>query len=107
MSQTMVVNIRKVKCDVFIGRPELYGNPFKIGIDGTREEVIQKYKDWLLGLKFHYLEQERRRMIILTLSYLKGKRLGCYCKPKACHGDVLVELVEDYNNARKTLFKNW
>ncbi|MFD1444291.1 DUF4326 domain-containing protein [Thermoactinomyces vulgaris] len=26
---------------------------------------------------------------------MKGKVLGCFCKPRACHGDILVELVEN------------
>jgi len=30
-----------------------------------------------------------------SLHELKGKRLGCFCKPKLCHGDVLVELIND------------
>ena len=35
------------------------------------------------------------RELLSCLGELKGKVLGCFCKPKACHGDVLVELVND------------
>lgn len=70
---------------VYIGRGSKWGNPFVIGKDGTREEVIQKYKDYLRG-RFDLVADAQRE--------LKGAVLMCYCKPKACHGDVLVELVE-------------
>ena len=57
--------------------------PFKIGIDGTRTEVIEKYRQWL------YTQEE----LITSIPELRRKRLGCYCHPKACHGDVLAELA--------------
>ncbi len=79
-----VVNVRKEKCDIYIGRGSKWGNEFVIGRDGNREEVIGKYKERIL--KNDYL--------LSCLGELKDKVLGCYCKPLACHGDVLVELVE-------------
>lgn len=84
-SGTRVINIRTHgQPDVYIGRPSMWGNPFKIGRDGTREQVIEKYRDHVIG--------EPRLMALLPT--LRGKTLGCYCKPLACHGDVLVELVD-------------
>ena len=79
----MVVNLRKNKYDVYIGRGSKWGNPFKIGRDGNREEVIEKYREYIMqsGLLSH-------------LEELRNKTLGCFCKPLACHGDVLVELLE-------------
>lgn len=68
---------------VYIGRPSKWGNPFQIGKDGTREEVIQKYRDWLL----------RTPQRMEELHELRGKNLVCWCYPKACHGDVLLELA--------------
>jgi len=84
MNKTIVVNKKHDSFDIYIGRPSIWGNPFKIGIDGTREQVIEKYRDYI----FHNPYLMRR------LYELRGKRLGCYCKPLACHGDVLVELIE-------------
>jgi hypothetical protein len=84
MTKTRVVNLRSEFCDVEICRPGQWGNPFAIGRDGTRAEVIEKYRQWI-KTQPHLLEQ---------LPMLKGKRLGCYCKPLPCHGDVLVEMVE-------------
>jgi len=80
---TTVVNIRTNAYDVYIGRGSKWGNPFKIGQDGTRGQVICKYMAWILA----------DLDLIQALSELKGKRLGCFCAPKPCHGDVLVELI--------------
>jgi len=79
-----VVNLRKERHEVNIGRGSKWGNRFVIGRDGNREEGIRKYRDWIM--KNDYL--------LGCLGELKDKVLGCYCKSLACHGDVLVELVE-------------
>ena len=84
MQKCKVVNLRKEKHDVYIGRGSKWGNKFIIGPDGNREEVIKKYREWILGNK----------ELLSSLHELKGKVLGCFCKPQACHGDVLVELVD-------------
>jgi hypothetical protein len=80
--------------DVYIGhampwrpyrlRRSKWANPFKIGRDGTRDEVIAKFRAYLLG----------RPDLLATLPELRGKTLVCWCKPEACHGDVLAELAE-------------
>lgn len=82
---TSVVHCKKEVFDIYIARPSKWGNPFVIGRDGTREEVIQKYKNWILTQP-HLLKE---------LTELKGKILGCWCKPLPCHGDVLVELLNE------------
>ena len=84
-SKTRVVNCKKEPYDVYIGRPSKWGNPFKIGRDGSRQEVILKYKDMIIS------NTELIKQIPIEL---RGKTLGCWCKPDACHGDVLVELVD-------------
>lgn len=61
-----------------------YGNPFKVGQDGTLEEVLAKYRTWLMG----------QPTLVEELQQFKGLRLGCWCKPKACHVDIIVELLE-------------
>jgi len=71
---------------VYIGRPSKWGNPFVIGKDGTREEVINKYVEHL---------NKNWTLILDAKKELKGCILMCYCKPKACHGDILVKLIED------------
>lgn len=83
---TRVVHCKKEKYDVYIGRPEKWGNKFEIGVHGNREEVIRKYHDWILT-QSHLLE---------ALPELENKILGCWCYPKSCHGDILIELVKNY-----------
>ncbi len=88
---TRAVNLRAEQYDVYIGRQMRgkrdngFGNPFVIGPDGTRDEVLVKYRAWL---------RQHPELIKRTRKELKGKRLGCWCKPAACHGDVLAEIAE-------------
>lgn len=81
--RTTVVNCKNEVFDVHIGRGSPFGNPFKIGVHGNREEVITKYRNWVLT----------QPLLLAKMEELRGKRLGCWCKPKACHGDVIVEIL--------------
>ena len=81
---TCVVHLRRAADDVRIDRQTMWGNPFKIGRDGTREEVIAKYEVWI----------KTQPELMAALPELRGKRLGCWCAPVACHGDVLARLAE-------------
>ena len=91
-NQTRVVHCKREPFDVYIGRPSKWGNPFAIGKDGTREEVVQKYEAWI----------RQQPHLLSALSELKGKTLACWCAPKACHGDVLVKLVEEHEDSITT-----
>lgn len=84
MNKTKVVNINQEPYDVYIGRYSIWGNPYRIGLDGTRKEVIQKYRIW-------FLKQIEEKAFHKKTLELKDKILGCHCKPKDCHGDVIVE----------------
>lgn len=75
---------RATNNSVYIGRPSLFGNPFIVGKDGTREEVVEKYREWI---------STQPELIERVVSELKGKDLICFCAPKACHGDVLLEIA--------------
>jgi|688.fasta_scaffold190153_4 hypothetical protein len=88
-----VVHCKRSKHDVYIGRPSKWGNPFEIGKDGDRAEVIQKYREWVAT----------QPNLMAALPELRGKVLGCWCAPKACHGDVLVSLANDKDLARRAL----
>ena len=79
-----VVHCKRSPYDVYIGRPGPWGNPFTIGKDGDRGEVIEKYRAWIAT----------QPDLLAQLHTLKGKTLGCWCSPNACHGDVLAELAE-------------
>jgi Domain of unknown function (DUF4326) len=80
---TRVVNCRKEPYDIYIGRPSLWGNPFEIGKDGSREEVVAKYRQWI----------STQPDLLDRIHTLEGKTLGCWCSPKPCHGDVLIDLI--------------
>ena len=82
--KTRVVHCKREEYDVYIGRPGKWGNPFVIGRDGTREQVIAKYRQWLVS----------QAALVASLPELKGKTLGCWCAPHACHGDVHAEMAD-------------
>lgn len=87
-----VVNILTHEYDIYIGREGhghdgYWGNPYSVIRDGGRERVIVSYREYFL--KRLRVDPEFARQIIK----LKGKRLGCFCKPKACHGDVIAEYL--------------
>lgn len=75
--------------DVYIGRPSKWGNPFMIGKDGTRTEVIEKFRNWIVNQK----------ELMESLTELKGKKLRCWCLTKEnCHGDILITLINAQAN---------
>lgn len=98
MTETRVVHVQREAFDVYIGRgkdprtnefpAKRWGNPWKVGPDGTREEVIDKFRRWL------WREIRAGRVTEAELAGLHGATLGCWCKPHACHGDVLVEAAK-------------
>lgn len=90
VARTRVVNIHKEKCDVYIGRGSIWGNPYEIGKDGDRNTVILKYYDYM------FARLKNNPEIKHQLKKLVGKRIGCFCKPKPCHGDILVEFIVNY-----------
>ncbi|KKM73004.1 hypothetical protein LCGC14_1414830 [marine sediment metagenome] len=79
-----VVHCKKKPYDVYIGRPSKWGNPFVVLLDGDRDQVIEKYREWI----------QTQPQLMDSLHELKGKVLGCWCKPQACHGDILAEMAE-------------
>lgn len=77
------------KGSVYIGRPSIWGNPFAIGKDGDREEVIRKFTKYL----------QNSPNLLAKLGELKGKDLVCWCSPEACHGDILLEFANGWTKA--------
>lgn len=76
---------RNSQSGVYIGRGSKWGNPFVIGMDGTRDDVCDKYEAWLLG----------QPQLLESLHELRGRNLVCYCAPKRCHGDLLLRLANE------------
>lgn len=92
---TRVVHCKKEKYDVYIGRPSKWGNPFTHIVNrhtqadiivGSRQEAIDRYREWI----------GKQPELLASLHELKGKTLGCWCKPASCHGDVLIELIQQH-----------
>lgn len=93
MSSRWVVHCKKAPYDVYIGRPSDWGNPFthKTGTlaasqVSTREEAVASYERWLLAQPA-LVERAKRE--------LRGKVLGCWCAPQACHGEVLARVANE------------
>jgi len=82
-----VVHCKRDKYDVLIDRTTKWGNPFVIGKHGDREEVLRRYKRWLLAKEQAGLRDQAR-------AELRDKVLGCWCSPKSCHGDFLSEIAD-------------
>ncbi len=81
-----VVHCKRDRYDVYIGRPGPWGNPFQIGADGSRDEVILKFREWIMAPEQASLRERARRE-------LTGQVLGCWCSPQSCHGDVLAKIA--------------
>lgn len=86
-----VVHFDKDPCDIFIGCPSKWESPYRVGIDGPREEVMLLHEIWL---------ESRPELIKQVRRELAGKVLGCYCAPLTCHGDVLVRIANAWQLAR-------
>ena len=67
-----------------------FANPYKIGKDGSREEILVKYKDYIVN------KLKNDKELVMELLSLKGKNLGCWCCPERCHGEILLELIDTY-----------
>lgn len=98
MGETVVVNLKREKCDIKIGRnskgevppipePGCFGNPFHVAEYG-REGAIAMYRDHFYK---RIVEDPEFEAAILAL---KGKKLGCFCKPLSCHGDIIKEWLD-------------
>jgi len=78
------VHLKRDVFDVRIDRATKWGNPFVLGKHGNRDEVIAQYEAWV----------RKQPHLMSALGELKGKRLGCWCSPLRCHGDILAKLAE-------------
>jgi len=78
----------------YIGRGSYWGNPHSMFENGdTREEVIRKFEyDFDQDMFINKKKDEVYK--------LSGKRLGCFCKPSSCHGDVLAGFLNSYDDGK-------
>jgi len=86
-----VVHCKKEKYTVYIGRPSIFGNPYTIGKDGTREEVI---------LKFYMFAQTNVSVQNAINNLKETDVLGCWCAPRPCHGDIIIKLWKEMHEQK-------
>ena len=94
----MVINLHnyKDKDYIYIGRGSDFGNPYVIGVDGNRAEVILKFKTYFID------KINRNKTFRDKVLSLKGRKLGCFCFPLPCHGNV----IEDYISSQISIDEN-
>lgn len=90
-----IVNRRTYRgASEYVGRPSVLGNPFVIGRDGGRAEVLQKYRRWLWGEM-----QSRNEVVLAELQRLAALAqtgdviFSCWCSPEPCHAEILRAAV--------------
>jgi hypothetical protein len=92
---TRVVNKKTTnKYDIYIGRGSPWGNPFAIshGEGPDRNEVIEKYKEYF------YEKIENDTAFKKGILGMRGMRLACFCKPEACHGDIIADYIDNVSD---------
>jgi hypothetical protein len=100
---TKVINIKsKELYDVYIGRAGqgqdgYFGNPYILGKDGSREEIMEKYR------KYFFQRMCEDTHFRIKIENLENKILGCFCKPEACHGDIIKDYLDNKEKYRKDL----
>lgn len=85
-------------CDVYIGRACNTGgwnlkqskwcNPFP----------VKQYQDKAIPMFEEYI---RKSPLIDEVEELRGKVMGCFCKPKPCHGDILIKILNERDSERQ------
>jgi hypothetical protein len=74
----------------YVGRPSALGNPLVVGRDGSREEVIAKYRRWLWARLWEPGSAQERELRRLLAKAVEGKlELLCWCHPLPCHAEVV------------------
>lgn len=100
---TKIVNIVSgEKYDVYIGRAGhghdgYYGNPYKLEREEDREIVLEKYRKYF----FQRLAEDTHFKI--KIGNLQNKVLGCFCKPKLCHGDIIKDYLDNKDKYDKDM----
>lgn len=93
LNWNLVVHCKKEPFDIYVGRPSPFGNPFSHKPSSkaetkveSREEAIAKFEEWV---------RTQPQLMEKIKKELKGKILGCWCRPANCHGDVLVKIASE------------
>ncbi len=94
-----VVNLRKEKYTVYIGRGSIFGNPFKIEVVGSRSKAISLYENYVRKQISEIVSETGRSKLPKSIYDLpQNTVLGCYCKPLDCHGDIIIKIWKELHN---------
>lgn len=120
MTPTTVVNLRRAPYDVYIGRVRAdpysddvweqrgvarvpargcFGNPFQVDFGNVKRLPPLDAKAYLAsvlaGFRAYFAKRvEEDHAFRAAVLGLRGKRLGCFCKPGPCHGDIIAAWVD-------------
>lgn len=75
---------------IYVGRPTIWGNPFRLYAEGERASVLAKYEAWLM---------RQPALLALAKATLRGHDLVCFCAPRPCHADILLRVANDLSSA--------
>ena len=90
--QKQFAGLKSTSAYEYIGRGSYWGNPYSMHAENeNREEVIRLFK-----YDFDHEKFPRKRKS--EVYKLAGKRLGCFCKPEACHGDVIADFLNSWDD---------
>lgn len=103
MANIKLINLKKdkgVPFDLYIGRKNMWlgleeskwHNPHPMKNEGSRPLALARYEEYVRS----------RPDLIAALPELEGKTLACYCVPKRCHGNILIELYEEFVVGKKS-----
>lgn len=87
-----IVHCKKEEFDVYIARPSDWGNPFSHK-EGTKASYKTESREEAVYLYLKYITLGAGYNLLYRLNELEGKVLACWCSPKLCHGDVLIDLI--------------
>ncbi len=79
---------------IYVGRGTVYGNPFFITDYGSVQAVIERYRTWIYQPEQAFLRKQMERE-------LRGKDLVCWCAPRICHADIIMEIANQDSKPRK------
>ena len=99
---TTVVNIRKSPCDVYIGRGSAFGNMWTHiqHVKTKAQHLVEDRETSIAEYKKYFLKRTEEDPVFRDkVLALRGKRLGCYCKPLPCHGDVIKEWLDSSSSS--------
>ena len=102
-----IVNRTKSELGIYVGRPSILGNPFEIGKDGTRSEVIEKYEIYFIKRLENDLVFKREFDRLVELARTGDLTMACWCYPHRCHAEIIKKYIEiELNkNRMKSIFR--